>query len=53
MAIRSPLMSVRILLSSMTEFMDSIHSVSTGPSNTIHFRSGFSSEHTTNMLECI
>ncbi len=43
MEIRSPLMSVRTLLSSMTEFMDSIHRVSTGPSNTIHFSSGRSS----------
>lgn len=44
MAILSPLISVRTLLSSITEFMLSIHKVSTGPSNTIHFSSGFSSE---------
>lgn len=43
MEILSPLMSVRTLLSSMTEFMLSIHRVSTGPSNTIHFSSGVSS----------
>ena len=43
MEIRSPLMRVRTLLSSSTEFMDSIHSVSTGASNTSHFSSGFSS----------
>src|SRR4051794_9777623 len=35
--ILSPLMSVRILLSSITLFMLSIHRASTGPSNTIHF----------------
>ena len=43
MAIRSPLISVSTLLSSMTEFIDSIHSVSTGASNRIHFSSGRSS----------
>lgn len=44
--IRSPLISVRILLSSMTEFMDSIHIASMGPSNKIHFSAGrSSSEH--------
>ena len=43
--ILSPLISVRTLLSSMTEFMDSIQRVSTGPSSKIHFSSGFSSEH--------
>ena len=42
--IRSPLINVRILLSSITEFMLSIHNVSTGPSNIIHFSSGFSSK---------
>ena len=42
--IRSPLMRVRILLSSITEFMLSIHTASTGPSNMIHFSSGFSSD---------
>ena len=31
------------LLSSSTVFMDSIHRVSTGPSSTSHFSSGFSS----------
>lgn len=41
--IRSPLIKVSTLLSSITEFIDSIHSVSTGPSNTSHFWSGFSS----------
>lgn len=43
--ILSPFMSVSTLLSSITEFMLSIHRVSTGPSNTIHFSSGFSSEN--------
>ena len=43
MAILSPLMSVSTLLSSITEFILSIHKVSTGPSNVIHFSSGFSS----------
>lgn len=43
--ILSPLMSVSTLLSSITEFMLSIHSVSTGPSNTIHFSSGVSSKN--------
>lgn len=37
-------MSVKILLSSITEFIDSIHNVSTGPSNMIHFSSDFSSK---------
>ena len=46
MAIRSPLISVSTLLSSMTEFIDSIHSVSTGASNKIHFSSGRSSYKT-------
>mmetsp|Transcript_13821 Transcript_13821/g.40581 ORF Transcript_13821/g.40581 Transcript_13821/m.40581 type:complete len:205 (+) Transcript_13821:6572-7186(+) len=45
-AMRSPLMSVRSLLSSRTVFIDSIHSVSTGPSISSHFSSGLSSEHT-------
>ena len=39
-------MSVSTLLSSMTEFIDSIHSVSTGASNRIHFSSGRSSNKT-------
>ena len=43
MEIRSPLMRVSTLLSSITEFMDSIQRVSTGASNTSHFSSGFSS----------
>ena len=43
MAMRSPLMSVSTLLSSITEFIDSIHSVSTGASNKIHLSSGRSS----------
>lgn len=43
MEILSPLMSVSTLLSSITEFMLSIHRVSTGPSNMIHFSSGVSS----------
>jgi len=43
MAIRSPLMRVSTLLSSITEFILSIQRVSTGPSNVIHFSSGFSS----------
>ena len=46
MAIRSPLIRVSTLLSSITEFMDSIHNVSTGASNRIHFSSGLSSENT-------
>jgi hypothetical protein len=49
---RSPLMSVRILLSSITEFMLSIHIASTGPSNMIQFSSGFSlSAHVLKMVE--
>lgn len=39
----APDSSVSILLSSKVEFMDSIHSVSTGPSNRIHLWSGLSS----------
>mmetsp|Transcript_17795 Transcript_17795/g.60097 ORF Transcript_17795/g.60097 Transcript_17795/m.60097 type:complete len:253 (+) Transcript_17795:1621-2379(+) len=39
---RSPLMSVKILLSSMTEFIDSIHMASTGPSKRIHASPGLS-----------
>lgn len=42
--IRSPLIRVNTLLSSMTEFIDSIHNVSTGASNKIHFSSDFSSD---------
>ena len=45
-AIRSPLIRVRTLLSSITEFIDSIHKVSTGASNKIHFSSGRSSDQT-------
>lgn len=41
-AIRSPLISVRTLLSSRTVFIDSIQSVSTGPSRTTHFSFVFS-----------
>mmetsp|Transcript_31233 Transcript_31233/g.75410 ORF Transcript_31233/g.75410 Transcript_31233/m.75410 type:complete len:230 (-) Transcript_31233:1446-2135(-) len=48
---RSPLMSVRSLLSSRTVFIDSIHRVSTGPSIRIHLRSGFSSAHASRMHE--
>ena len=43
MPMRSPLMSVSVLLSSMTVFMLSIQSVSTGPSSSSHFSSGLSS----------
>ena len=40
---RSPFKSVRSLLSSSSVFMDSIQSVSTGPSNSVHFCVGDSS----------
>ena len=40
----SPLIRHSFLLSSSTVFMDSIHSVSTGPSNTTHLRSSFCAE---------
>eukprot|EP00962_Isochrysis_galbana_P028268 scaffold8907_cov105-Isochrysis_galbana.AAC.5 len=46
MAMRSPLIRVSNLLSSSTVFIDSIHRVSTGPSISSHFSSGFSSAHT-------
>lgn len=46
MEILSPLSKVRSLLSSSRVFMDSIHRVSTGPSNSIHFWSGVSSLQT-------
>ena len=45
-AMRSPLMSVSSLLSSSTVFIDSIQSVSTGPSSSSHFSSGRSSAQT-------
>ena len=48
-AIRSPLISVSSLLSSSTVFIDSIQSVSTGPSSSSHFSSGFSSAHCSRM----
>lgn len=51
MEIRSPLIRVSTLLSSMTEFMDSIHRVSTGASNSNHFWSGFSSAQVCLMTE--
>ena len=44
--IRSPLIKVKILLSSITEFIDSIHKVSTGPSKTSHLLSPLSSAQT-------
>ena len=50
MEMRSPEFSVSILLSSSTVFMDSIQSVSTGPSNTIHFFSFVSMEQTDRMM---
>ena len=50
MEIRSPLSSVSSLLSSSSVFMLSIHRVSTGPSNRIHFWSGLSSLHTVRMM---
>ena len=50
MEMRSPLSSVSSLLSSSSVFMLSIHSVSTGPSNRIHFWSGLSSLHTVRMM---
>ncbi|CAF4645112.1 unnamed protein product, partial [Rotaria magnacalcarata] len=37
--IRSPLANVKSLLSSINEFIDSIHDVSTGASNKINFSS--------------
>mmetsp|Transcript_48479 Transcript_48479/g.115337 ORF Transcript_48479/g.115337 Transcript_48479/m.115337 type:complete len:242 (-) Transcript_48479:581-1306(-) len=40
---------VSVLLSSITVFMLSIHSVSTGPSMVIHLKSGFSSAHASRM----
>jgi len=47
----SPLFRHSFLLSSSTVFMLSIHSVSTGPSNNTHLRSGVASlEHTRMML---
>lgn len=50
MEILSPFISVRTLLSSMTEFILSIQRVSTGPSNTIHFSSGLSSKKRENKV---
>jgi hypothetical protein len=51
---RSPLIRVRILLSSMTEFMLSIHIASIGPSNKIHFSAGrSSSEHCLKIVDKI
>ena len=50
MLMRSPLSSVSSLLSSSSVFMLSIHSVSTGPSNRIHFWSSPSSLHTVRMM---
>jgi hypothetical protein len=41
--IRSPLANVNNLLSSIKEFIDSIHDVSIGESKTINFLSDFSS----------
>mmetsp|Transcript_24915 Transcript_24915/g.78450 ORF Transcript_24915/g.78450 Transcript_24915/m.78450 type:complete len:293 (-) Transcript_24915:3241-4119(-) len=46
MAIISPEERHIFLLSSSTVFIDSIHRVSTGPSISSHFSSGFSSAHT-------
>mmetsp|Transcript_14536 Transcript_14536/g.44979 ORF Transcript_14536/g.44979 Transcript_14536/m.44979 type:complete len:250 (-) Transcript_14536:10-759(-) len=52
--IRSPLIKVRILLSSITLFIDSIHMASIGPSNSTHFSSRlFDSAHALNMVERI
>ena len=45
-AMRSPLIKVSSLLSSSTVFIDSIHSVSTGPSRSSHFSVRSSCEHT-------
>mmetsp|Transcript_5801 Transcript_5801/g.17737 ORF Transcript_5801/g.17737 Transcript_5801/m.17737 type:complete len:318 (-) Transcript_5801:1272-2225(-) len=49
-AMRSPDSRVSSLLSSSVVFIDSIHSVSTGPSNRIHFWSGDSSLHTVRIM---
>ena len=46
MDIRSPLAKVSSLLSSIKEFIDSIHDVSTGASKRINLTSGFSSIRT-------
>ena len=40
---RSPFARHRVMLSSSTVFMFSIHSASIGPSKTVHFRTGVSS----------
>ena len=49
MEIRSPLRSVSSLLSSSSVFIDSIHSVSTGPSKSTHFWSSPSSRQMVRM----
>ena len=48
--ILSPDNSVKSLLSSKSVFIDSIHSVSTGPSNRIHLKSLDSSLQTIRMI---